>query len=140
MMIGLEEVKGKKGEASGQVPGEASGQGHGQPGHDTEVPPEQSQTHEEQRSQILANKGSVVLPDIYANYGGVTVSFFEWVQNIPSWMWDKDEVNPKLKTCMIKGYEDVKEVCRTHSCELRMGAFTLMISQGGPFGVKIWEA
>ncbi|KAJ0982546.1 hypothetical protein J5N97_010801 [Dioscorea zingiberensis] len=91
--------------------------------------------------EILAKKGVVILPDIYANSGGVTVSFFEWVQNIQAWMWDEDEVNSKLKTYMIKGYEDVKEMCRTHSCDLRMGAFTLGVNRVAHSTVKRgWEA
>lgn len=79
--------------------------------------------------EILAKKGVVVLPDIYANSGGVTVSYFEWVQNIQGFMWDEEKVNSELKTYMTRGFKDVKEMCKTHSCDLRMGAFSLGVNR-----------
>ncbi|KZV37894.1 glutamate dehydrogenase [Dorcoceras hygrometricum] len=79
--------------------------------------------------EILSEKGVVVLPDIYANCGGVTVSYFEWVQNIQGFMWDEDKVNGELKMYMRKGFKDVKEMCNTHSCHLRMGAFCLGVNR-----------
>ncbi|KAK8670022.1 hypothetical protein V6N13_104788 [Hibiscus sabdariffa] len=60
---------------------------------------------------ILSKKGVIILPDIYANSGGVTVSYFEWVQNIQGFMWDEEKVNNELRTYMTKGFEDVKEMC-----------------------------
>ncbi|KAL2464765.1 Glutamate dehydrogenase 1 [Forsythia ovata] len=79
--------------------------------------------------EILSKKGVVVLPDIYSNSGGVTVSYFEWVQNIQGFMWDEDKVNAELKTYMTKGFKDVKEMCKTHNCDLRMGAFSLGVNR-----------
>lgn len=79
--------------------------------------------------EILAKKGVVVLPDIYANSGGVTVSYFEWVQNIQGFMWDEEKVNSELKTYMTRGFKDVKEMCKTHNCDLRMGAFSLGVNR-----------
>lgn len=77
--------------------------------------------------EILAKKGILVLPDVYANGGGVTVSYFEWVQNIQGFMWDEDKVNQELKKYMERAYRDLKEKCKTHECNFRMGAFTLGI-------------
>ncbi|KAG5079351.1 hypothetical protein JHK86_003416 [Glycine max] len=79
--------------------------------------------------EILKKKGVVILPDIFANSGGVTVSYFEWVQNIQGFMWDEEKVNNELKTYMTKGFKDVKEMCKTHNCDLRMGAFTLAVNR-----------
>lgn len=79
--------------------------------------------------EILSKKGVVILPDIYANSGGVTVSYFEWVQNIQGFMWDEAKVNSELKTYMNKGFKDVKGMCKSHNCDLRMGAFTLGVNR-----------
>ncbi|CAH9071554.1 unnamed protein product [Cuscuta epithymum] len=79
--------------------------------------------------EILAKKGVVILPDIYANSGGVTVSYFEWVQNIQGFMWDEEKVNAELHKYMTRGLRGVKDMCRTHNCDLRMGAFTLGVSR-----------
>ncbi|XP_009599776.1 glutamate dehydrogenase B-like [Nicotiana tomentosiformis] len=91
--------------------------------------------------EILAKKGVVILPDIYANSGGVTVSYFEWVQNIQGFMWDEDKVNAELKTYMTRGFKDVKDMCKTHNCDLRMGAFTLGVNRVARATVlRGWEA
>nr|POF27204.1 glutamate dehydrogenase 1 [Quercus suber] len=91
--------------------------------------------------EILSKKGVVILPDIYANSGGVTVSYFEWVQNIQGFMWDEEKVNNELKTYMTRGFRDVKEMCKTHNCDLRMGAFTLGVNRVARATVlRGWEA
>ncbi|CAI0384816.1 unnamed protein product [Linum tenue] len=91
--------------------------------------------------EILSKKGVVILPDIYANSGGVTVSYFEWVQNIQGFMWEEEKVNNVLKTYMTKGFKDVKEMCKTHNCDLRMGAFTLGVNRVARATVlRGWEA
>lgn len=91
--------------------------------------------------EILKKKGVVILPDIYANSGGVTVSYFEWVQNIQGFMWDEERVNNELKTYMTKGLKNVKEMCKTHNCDLRMGAFTLGVNRVARATVlRGWEA
>ncbi|XP_016436855.1 glutamate dehydrogenase B-like [Nicotiana tabacum] len=91
--------------------------------------------------EILAKKGVVILPDIYANSGGVTVSYFEWVQNIQGFMWDEDKVNAELKTYMTRGFKDVKDMCKTHNCDLRMGAFTLGVNRvARATALRGWEA
>ncbi|KAG6478430.1 hypothetical protein ZIOFF_061872 [Zingiber officinale] len=91
--------------------------------------------------EILSKKGVVILPDIYANSGGVTVSYFEWVQNIQGFMWDEDKVNAELKTYMTRSFKDMKEMCRTHECDLRMGAFTLGVNRVARATIlRGWEA
>ncbi|KAI4324891.1 hypothetical protein MLD38_030335 [Melastoma candidum] len=79
--------------------------------------------------EILSKKGVVILPDIYANSGGVTVSYFEWVQNIQGFMWDEEKVNAELKKYMTRGFNNIKDTCKTHDCNLRMGAFALGVSR-----------
>lgn len=79
--------------------------------------------------EILSKKGVLILPDILANSGGVTVSYFEWVQNIQGFMWDEPKVNAELKSYMTRGFQNVKEMCGTHNCDLRMGAFTLGVNR-----------
>ncbi|KAF3448240.1 hypothetical protein FNV43_RR08953 [Rhamnella rubrinervis] len=79
--------------------------------------------------EILSKKGVVILPDIYANSGGVTVSYFEWVQNIQGFMWEEEKVNCELNRYMRKAFCDIKTLCQTHNCNLRMGAFTLGVNR-----------
>lgn len=56
-------------------------------------------------------------------------------------MWDEEKVNHELKTYMTKGFKDVKEMCQTHSCDLRMGAFTLGVNRVARATVlRGWEA
>ncbi|XP_019174503.1 PREDICTED: glutamate dehydrogenase B-like [Ipomoea nil] len=91
--------------------------------------------------EILAKKGVVILPDIYANSGGVTVNYFEWVQNIQGFMWDEEKVNAQLHKYMTRGFKDVKDMCNTHNCDLRMGAFTLGVNRVARATVlRGWEA
>jgi glutamate dehydrogenase (NAD(P)+) len=62
-----------------------------------------------QGDAILRDNGIIVLPDIYTNGGGVTVSFFEWVQNLQNFKWDEDDVNRKLDRKMtgaVWGFRD----------------------------------
>ncbi|XP_068650010.1 glutamate dehydrogenase 2-like [Aristolochia californica] len=79
--------------------------------------------------EILSNKGVVILPDIYANAGGVTVSYFEWVQNIQGFMWEEEKVNKELQRYMQRAFKNIKEMCFTYNCNLRMGAFTLGVNR-----------
>ena len=79
--------------------------------------------------EIFGRKGIVVLPDIYANAGGVTVSYFEWVQNGQQFYWDEQRVNDELRQVMRNAYAHLKAMAERLRCDLRTAAFALGISR-----------
>jgi len=79
--------------------------------------------------EILERKNAIVLPDIYANAGGVTVSYMEWVQNIQRYRWDEDRVNTSLHQTMRSSFNHLRDMAKTHNCSLRTAAFALAISR-----------
>jgi glutamate dehydrogenase/leucine dehydrogenase len=78
---------------------------------------------------ILRSNGTVVIPDILANAGGVTVSYFEWVQDLYSFFWDADVVRNHLERSLRRAYEDVAETARRHDTNLRTGALILAVGR-----------
>ncbi len=78
---------------------------------------------------ILRANGSIVIPDILANAGGVTVSYFEWVQDLYSFFWDPDLVRTHLERTIRRAYEDVAETARRHDTDLRTGALILAVGR-----------
>jgi len=72
---------------------------------------------------ILRDKGILVVPDVVANAGGVTVSYFEWVQDFSSFFWSEDEINHRLERIMRDAFAAVSHVAREHSVTLRTAAF-----------------
>jgi glutamate dehydrogenase (NAD(P)+) len=78
---------------------------------------------------ILEQNGIKVIPDILANAGGVVVSYFEWVQNIQSLMWDEEEVNGTLEKIMIRAFNEVWEKARENGASLRMGAYMVAVGR-----------
>jgi glutamate dehydrogenase (NAD(P)+) len=79
--------------------------------------------------EILARRGITVLPDILANAGGVTVSYFEWVQNQEGLMWDADEVNARLQKIIVRAFNEMVETMRKHHVPSRAGAMILAVSR-----------
>jgi glutamate dehydrogenase (NAD(P)+) len=79
--------------------------------------------------EVLARKGIMVLPDILANAGGVTVSYFEWVQDLQSFFWSESEVNAKLESVMKRAFLEVHETARKHRTHMRTGAYCLAVGR-----------
>jgi glutamate dehydrogenase/leucine dehydrogenase len=73
--------------------------------------------------KILERNGKNVVPDILANAGGVVVSYFEWVQNIQSLMWDEHEVNSALEKIMIRAFNEVWDKASANETTMRMSAY-----------------
>ncbi len=78
---------------------------------------------------VLHKKGVMVLPDILANAGGVTVSYFEWVQDLQEFFWDEDEVNKKLEKVMTRAFDDVHKTATKYKVDMRTGAYILAIDR-----------
>jgi glutamate dehydrogenase (NAD(P)+) len=79
--------------------------------------------------EIFFKKNIVVLPDIYANAGGVTVSYFEWVQNIQVFRWDEARVNAELENVMARAFTELAASAKRHACDFRTAAFALAITR-----------
>jgi glutamate dehydrogenase (NAD(P)+) len=79
--------------------------------------------------EVLARKGIMLLPDILANAGGVTVSYFEWVQDLQGFFWSEEEVKTKLETVMRRAFHEVHETMRKHRTHMRTGAYVLAVGR-----------
>jgi glutamate dehydrogenase (NAD(P)+) len=78
---------------------------------------------------ILDEKGIFVIPDILANAGGVTVSYFEWVQDRGGYFWTEDSVNDRLLQIMERSFQDVLELSQRHKVNMRTASYMLAISR-----------
>jgi glutamate dehydrogenase (NAD(P)+) len=79
--------------------------------------------------EILEKKNILVIPDVYANAGGVTVSYFEWAQNIQQFKWELERINTELYKIMAKSYEDIQATAKSKNINMRTAAFVLGIGR-----------
>src|SRR6185295_301537 len=79
--------------------------------------------------QVLADRGVIVVPDILVNAGGVTVSYFEWVQNLQQFYWDEEQVNRELGKRMARAWENVHGVHLEKKVNLREAAYVIAIDR-----------
>ncbi|HEY7781689.1 MAG TPA: Glu/Leu/Phe/Val dehydrogenase [Ktedonobacterales bacterium] len=78
---------------------------------------------------IFYERGIRVLPDILANAAGVTVSYFEWVQDLQSFFWTDSEIADKLSHVMSRAYENVARMAKDNDCDMRMAAYMVAIQR-----------
>jgi glutamate dehydrogenase (NAD(P)+) len=81
--------------------------------------------------KILLDKGVKIIPDILANAGGVTVSYFEWAQNIQQYRWELDRVREELARAMSRAYAEVGAMAKERRTDMRTAAFALAIQRVG---------
>ncbi|MDD5015150.1 MAG: Glu/Leu/Phe/Val dehydrogenase [Atribacterota bacterium] len=79
--------------------------------------------------EILYQRGVFMIPDILANAGGVTVSYFEWIQGLYGYFWDEERVNRRLKKLMVKAFNEVSRVAEKEKIDNRTAALIYAVSQ-----------
>jgi len=79
--------------------------------------------------RILFEKGVFLIPDILCNAGGVTVSYFEWVQDLQNLFWREATINARLKEVMVKSFNDVLETAKKHKVDMRTAAYMVAVGR-----------
>ena len=77
----------------------------------------------------LHERGIFVIPDILANAGGVTTSYFEWVQDRHGYFWEEDEVNKRLEAKMVEAFDDVLKTSMKYKTDMRTAAYIVAINR-----------
>ncbi|AIE85649.1 Glu/Leu/Phe/Val family dehydrogenase [Fimbriimonas ginsengisoli] len=85
---------------------------------------------------ILSDKGTLVVPDILANAGGVVVSYFEWVQDLQNFFWEENEVNSKLTRIMRSSYASVESAMKVHKTDMRTAALIIGVKRVADATIK----
>ncbi|MBL0350567.1 MAG: Glu/Leu/Phe/Val dehydrogenase [Elusimicrobia bacterium] len=79
--------------------------------------------------RLLNERGVTVVPDILANAGGVTVSYFEWVQDLQAFFWDEEEVRGRLRAILLRAFQEVWRVAGENKTDLRLAAFLVALDR-----------
>ncbi len=79
--------------------------------------------------KVLFDRGIMVLPDILANAGGVTVSYFEWVQDLQANFWEEDEINERLRRIMTRAFREAHEQATRYGVSMRSGAYAVAVDR-----------
>jgi glutamate dehydrogenase (NAD(P)+) len=79
--------------------------------------------------RVLDSSDIFVIPDVLCNAGGVTVSYFEWVQDIQQFLWTEDQVNHKLEELMLRGYHQVRKIAKEKNLRMRTAALSLGVEK-----------
>ncbi len=79
--------------------------------------------------EILFDRGVFLIPDILCNAGGVTVSYFEWVQDMQSFFWTEERINQSLKEIMDRAFESVHEMAERHEVDMRTAAYMVAVAR-----------
>ncbi len=82
-----------------------------------------------QADRILEDRGVMVLPDILANAGGVTVSYFEWVQDLQENFWEEHEINDRLKRKMTRAFRETHEIAQRMNIDMRRAAYVVAVGR-----------
>ena len=77
---------------------------------------------------ILEKRGIPVVPDVLANGGGVTVSYFEWVQNLYRYFWTEEEVVDRQEQMMVKAFGNVYDAAKKYNTTMRVGAYIVALN------------
>jgi glutamate dehydrogenase (NAD(P)+) len=79
--------------------------------------------------EILYDRGVFIVPDILANAGGVTVSYFEWVQGLQEFFWSEEEINERLERIMRRSFNSVLELALQHRVPMRTAAYLVSVKR-----------
>ena len=80
-------------------------------------------------TRILTERGKLLVPDVLASAGGVTVSYFEWVQNNQGYYWTEEEVNTKLREKLITAFDTIYELSQNRKIDMRLAAYIVGIKR-----------